>query len=339
MLFKYRADAIPPEERVGKLGHVVVSCVAILPLQTPCYAALTLALHERTSPGQWRGFAHRCVGYAMHHICKGLDEALGGGGGGLVARGACRVRLLLRYLAIMGRTGAVEGFQSGQAADPDKLTVFGLLSILVEAARGAQRRDAHAASHLLAGLVLSTLPYVTEYVPHESMAEWILRPIEALLAGYKSSFSPGTGSTAILLKEEQDDGEAANDDEEEEDDDDEDDEPGGQVCDSLQDLLRVAAMLRGPSRFALPVDSPWKGLTQTTTPNPESGETETTSLTFTDEPIYLSVSDCHSLRFLVAGDGHFQLVPFSLDGVVFGRLPIFGSPPTPGEDEDEEEEM
>jgi len=141
--------------------------------------------------------------------------------------------------------------------------------------------------------------------------------------------------TSILLKGEQDDGDVDNDDDEEEEEDEE--EESGQVCDSLQDLLRVARKFREPTRFALPLDSPWKGLTRRTVPNPESGETETNPVTFTEEAMYLSVSDFRSLRYLVGGEGDFAMAPFTLDGVVFGRLPIFGPPPDP--DDDDEEEM
>jgi hypothetical protein len=325
---------VAPEDKVGKLGHVVVSCAAALPLQTPSYAALTLAIHEKTETSQWQGFAHRCVGYAMYHISNDLDGVLSTGKG--VAHRVCRIKLLLRYLAILGRMGVVQGYQNQQAMDPHQLTVFGLLSMLVEAAKVAQQRNVLPVSYLLANLVLSTLPYVMEYIPKDSISEWILRPMEVLMGGYKSEFTPGTGPAAILLKGEQDDGDASNEDDEEEDDDD-DDDPSGQVCDSLQDLWRTVAKLKEPSRFTLPVDTPWKGLTQTTTPNPESGETETTTVTYTNEPIYLTGNDCRFLRFLVAGEGEFQLVPVSLDGVVFGRLPIFGSPPS--EEADDEEEM
>ncbi|KAG7337317.1 MIF4G like protein [Nitzschia inconspicua] len=326
---------IAPEAKVGKLGHVLISCAAGLPLQTPCYAALTLAIHERIKATPWPGFAHRCVEYAMHHISKDLDDALSSGKN--IAQEACRIKLLLRFIAILGKIGVVQGFQNEQAMNPNQLTVFGLLSLLVEAAKAAQQRNAATVSYLLATLVLSTIPYIMEYVPQESIVEWILKPIQTLMGEYKSSFTPGTGPSAILLKAEQDDGDGNNDDEEE-DEDEEDDDTSSQVCDSLQDLLRVVGKMQEPSRFRLPVDSPWKGLTQVATPNPESGETETTLVTYTGESIYLSVGNFRSLKLLLGGEGDFQLVPFDLDGVVFGRLPIFGPPPSPDEEEEEETE-
>ena len=324
------------EEKVGKLGHLVVSCAAGLPLQTPCYAALTLAVHEQIKESQWTGFAARCVGYAMDNVARDLDEILSTGKN--VAHGCCRIKLLLRYLAILGKMGVVQGFQSEQAADPNKLTIFGLLSTLVEAAKIAKQRNAAVITHLLAYLVLSTLPYVMGYVPQESINEWILKPIESLFEDYKSAFTPGLGRTSILLKDEQDDGDANIEEEDDEEDEEEDDDSSGQVCDSLQDLLRVSRKFREPTRFALPIDSPWKGLVRRGNFNPETGETETVPIAFTDDPLYLSVNNCGSLKLLLTGEGNFPLLPFTLDGVVFGRLPIFGPPPDPDDDGDDEEE-
>mmetsp|Transcript_28186 Transcript_28186/g.59065 ORF Transcript_28186/g.59065 Transcript_28186/m.59065 type:complete len:551 (+) Transcript_28186:115-1767(+) len=220
MLFKCQPASMPvkAEEKVGKLGHLVVSCSASLPLQTPCYAALTLAVNEQIKGSQWEGFASRCVNYATHNFAVDLDTILGTGKN--VAQAACRLKLLLRYLAILGRMGIVKGYEEGSdhGSDSNKLTVFGLLSMLVQTAKVSQERNLPATvAHLLSSLVLSTLPYVIEYVPQEVTEESILRPIDALLRTYKSTFTPGTGCTSILLKGEQDDGEEMDDDEEEED--------------------------------------------------------------------------------------------------------------------------
>jgi len=344
MLFRYQpASSVPAkaEEKIGKLGHLVVSCAASLPLQTPCYAALTLAVNEQIRGSQWEGFASRCVGFASHKFSVDLDTILGAGKN--VAQAACRMKLLLRYLAILGKMGVVRGFDEGSdhGSDSNQLTVFGLLSMLVQAAGVSKERNLPATvGQLLVSLVLSTLPYVIEYVPQEAIDELITNPIDSLLQSYKSTFSPGTGCTSILLKGEQDDGEDMGDDEEEDDDDDDDEDNSGQVCDSLQDLLRVSKKLRDPSRFALPLDAPWKGLTRRVAPAEGTGETElqTFPVTFSEEAIYLSVTECNSLRFLLAGVGDFRILPFTLDGLVFGRLPIFGSPPDPDDDDDEEEE-
>jgi len=335
MLFKCQQSTtsiVKPEDRIGKLGHLVISCAASLPLQTPCYAALTLAVNEQIKGSQWKGFAARCVECAVHYFVMDLDMILRTGNN--VAQSACRMKLLLRYLAILGKIGVVKGYEEGldHASDSNKLTVFGLLSMLVETAKIAQERDAPATvAHLFITLALSTLPYVMEYVPQAAIGEWIINPVDALLQTYKSSFTPGTGCTSILLKKEQDDGDSDNEDDD--DDDEEDDDNSGQVCDSLQDLLRVSKNLNGPTRFALPLDSPWKGLTQRINSNEETGETEVRPVSFSDETIYLSVQGCSSLRYLLVGEGEFKIFPFSLDGVIFGRLPIFGSPPDPDDEE------
>ena len=341
LLFKYQPasmSGIKAEEKIGNLGHLVISCASSLPLQTPCYAALTLAINEQIKGCQWEGFAYRCVEYGMHNFIVDLDTVLRTGKN--VAHAACRMKLLLRYLAILGKIGIVKGYDIPPEGAPDfnKLTIFGLLSVLVETAKVSQARNLPVTvAHLMISLVLSTLPYVIEYVPQDAIAELILKPIETMFQNYKSTFTPGTGCTSILLKGDQDDGEDMDDDEEEEDDD--DDDNSGQICDSLQDLFRVAKNLTNGSRFALPLDSPWKGLVRRVTPNPESGETEETQpVTFSDETIHLSVTASYSLRFLLGGEGELNFVPFSLDGVVFGRLPIFGSPPDPDDDEEEDAE-
>mmetsp|Transcript_8494 Transcript_8494/g.9115 ORF Transcript_8494/g.9115 Transcript_8494/m.9115 type:complete len:984 (+) Transcript_8494:60-3011(+) len=335
MLFKCQqsnTSIVKPEDRIGKLGHLVISCAASLPLQTPCYAALTLAVNEQIKGSQWKGFAVRCVECAVHYFVMDLDMILRTGNN--VAQSACRMKLLLRYLAILGKIGVVKGYEEGSdhTSDSNKLTVFGLLSMLVETAKIAQERDTpDTVAHLFITLVLSTVPYVMEYVPQAAIGEWIINPIDALLQTYKSPFIPGTGCTSILLEKEQDDGDS--EDEDDDDDEEDDDDNSGQVCDSLQDLLRVSKNLNGPSRFALPLDSPWKGLTQRINSNEETGETEVRPVSFSDETIYLSVQGCGSLRYLLVGEGEFKIVPFSLDGVIFGRLPIFGSPSDPDDEE------
>jgi len=342
MLFKYQPASMPgikAEEKIGSLGHLVISCASSLPLQTPCYAALTVAINEQIKGSQWEGFANRCVEYSMLKFLTDLDSVLGLGKN--VAHAACRMKLLLRYLAILGKIGVVKGYENPPEGTPDynKLTIFGLLSVLVQTAKVSQARKLPVTvANLLISLVLSTIPYLVEYVPQDAIAELILKPIEEMIQNYKSTFTPGTGCTSILLKGEQDDGEEMDDDdEEEEDDDDDDDDSSGQICDSLQDLLRVSKNLASGCRFALPSDSPWKGLTRRVTPNPESGETEEIQpVTYSDETMYLSVTASDALRFLLGGEGEFNFIPFSLDGIVFGRLPIFGSPPDPDDEEEEE---
>jgi hypothetical protein len=342
MLLKFQQPTsemqqVKPLDKAGKLVHLVVSCVAGLPLQTPCYAALTVSIHEHVKGSQWDGFASRCVDYTMLNIARDLDTILLLGQS--QAQASCRVKLLLRYLAILARIGVVKGFESEGSSDPNRLTVFDLLCLLVELAKVAagQHKNSAAAS-VLVFLVLSTIPYITDYVPPGAISEKLLTPIESFLQTYKSTFGPGVGITSILLKEEQQEEDEVDEDDDESDD---DDDAQGQVCDSLQDLLRACKSLGKEgqsSRFCLPIDSPWKGLVKKTTPNPESGdESEVTPFSYSEEALYLSFrDDCQTIALLTRGDSQFKLECFKLGGIVFGRLPIFGSPLDP---EDDEEDM
>ena len=345
MLFKYSPasegateTSSKPEEEVGKLVHLLISCVGALPLQTPCYAAFTLAVHEEVKGGQFDGFCSRCVHYTMRHVGRDLDMILLQGSS--LAHGTTRLKLLLRYLAIMGRIGVVKGFDANGSSDPSKLTVVGLLETLVEAAlAAAEQHNNVTAAALLSILVLSTIPYIMEYTPNEIIQEKLVQPLQSMLQAYKSTFVPGIGSTAILLKEEQ----LEDDDEEDDDEDDDDDgdEGAGQVCDSLQDLLRATQRLKSEgetTRFALPNDAPWKGLTRRPQPTAEGEPGEPQPIVFAEEPMYLTFSpESQALTFLVGGEGDFKLQCYNLEGVVFGRLPIFGSPPDPDDEDDEED--
>mmetsp|Transcript_5691 Transcript_5691/g.13402 ORF Transcript_5691/g.13402 Transcript_5691/m.13402 type:complete len:996 (+) Transcript_5691:185-3172(+) len=337
MLCKFQAPETPakPIDKAGKLGHLVVSCAAGLPLQTPCYAALTLSIHEQLKGGPYQGFAKRCVDYAMRNIGRDLDVILLLGKE--KAQASCRAKLLLRYLAILGKIGVVRSFESEASADPNKMTVFDLLCLMVDLAKAAGEQHKNmAAASVLVFLVLSTLPYIVGSVPPGAISEKLLSPIESFLQAYKSTYAPGVGMTAVLLKEEQaEEDDADEDDDEEEDDDDED--TSGQVCDSLQDLFRSCKNLgqNGQStRFCLPIDAPWKGLLR---PNPENAA-EIQQTTFSEEAYYLSLPECHTIAHLMQGDSQFKLECFNLEGIVFGRLPIFGSPPDPEDEEDMEEE-
>jgi hypothetical protein len=343
MLLRYRQPApgteeIKPLEKVGKLVHLVVSCAAGLPLQTSCYAAMTVSVHEQVKGGQWDGFASRCVDYAMLNIARDLDTILLLGKD--QAQAACRTKLLLRYLAILTRIGVVqEGVVQASESGGSDMTMFDLLFLLVELATKAASEPHNnlSAASVLCFLVLSTIPYITDFGSPDVIGERLLKPIEALLQKYESTFTPGTGITAILLKEEQkEEDDLEEDDEEEESDDDDDDDAAGQVCDSLQDLLRVCKSLgKESSRFCLPIDSPWKGLMRTSTPNPEGGETESQPVSYSDQPLYLAFKhECQTMTLLMRRDSQFKLECFKLHGIVFGRLPIFGSPPDPDDEED-----
>ena len=325
-----------PSESVGKLVHVVVSCAAGLPLQTPCYAALTVAVHERVKGTQYEGFADRCVQYAVLNISRDLDSILLLGT--YRAQALCRAKLLLRYLAILGKIGVVKGYDEDAAgSDSEKITVWGMLRYFVEAASAAGGGSAF----ILCALVLSTTPYIMDYVPVSVVSEKLMQPMEALFESYRSSYSPGIGMSSILLKDEQlDEDDDADDDD---DDDSEDDEFSGQICDSLQDLLRASQRLaKGdePSKFCLPVDAPWLGLSRKADPNLEGDDAESHPVSFSDDPIYLCLSKkSQAVERMMQGENQAELPCLDdLEGIVFGRLPIFGSAPDP-EDSDEEDNM
>jgi hypothetical protein len=351
-LLKYSPQAPKMEEKVGKLVHLVVSCVADLPLQTPCYAALTLAVHEQVKGNpSFEGFATRCLQYAMLQIAKELDTTLLTSNP-TAARSTCRLKLLLRYLCILANMGLVTAYEGELTVDPNRMTVFGFVSVLVDSATAAAEQFNNATVGCwLALIVLSTVPYLLELpsIPSDVIEEKICKPLERLLGTfYKSSFTPGTGMTSLLLKEPQVEGDEQDEDDEEEEEDEDEGEGSGQICDSLQDLLRATKYWRKEgqaSRFAIPVDAPWKGLILKAVPNPDSGEeTESRPVTYTESPLYLAFpQECQLLNLLLSGagsDSPLKLQYFSLEGTVFGRLPIFGSPPDPEEeDDDEEEEM
>lgn len=346
-LLKYSPDAAQPEDKVGKLVHLVISCVADLPLQTPCYAALTLAVHEQVKNTTHQGFAMRCLQYTMLQIAKELDMTLLASNP-KPAKSTCRLKLLVRYLCIMAHMGLVTAYDGETTVDPNHMTIFGFISVLVDAATAAADQFHNfATASWLTLIVLSSVPYLieTQIIPNDVIENRIRKPLEQLLTNYKSTFTPGTGITAVLLKEPQ----VEEDDEDQDDaEDDEDEEGEGPqlICDSLQDLLRATKYWRKegqPSHFALPLDAPWKGLMFQTSSNPDSGEElESRPIQYTDTPLYLAFpQECQLLNLLLSGagsDSSLKLQYFTLEGAVFGRLPIFGSPPDPATQNDEDEE-
>lgn len=346
-LLKYSADATKPEDKVGKLVHLLVSCVANLPMQTPGYVALTVAFHERVKLNpQYEGLASRCLQYTMLQIAKELDTTL------LLStsttgRSTCRLKLLLRYLCGMAQVGVLHPYQEETAIDSNRLTLMGLFIVLVDAATAATEQfNSSIASQWLAVVVLSTVPYLMEVssIPQDLIQEKIYKPLERLLANYRSTFTPGTGMTALLLKGPQ----VEEYDEEEDEDDEEDDEEeegSGVICDSMQDLLRATRYWRKEgqvSRFALPLDAPWKGLLSSDDNGMQEGAGSSQPVTYSDQPLFLSFpQECQLLTLLLGGagsDSPLKLQLFSLEGAVFGRLPIFGSPPNPEDDDDDDEE-
>jgi hypothetical protein len=372
----------------------------VWPLQTPCYVSLTLAVHQQQqtaqalTTGTGTGgfpFAARCLQYAVGMLARDLDQVLlepNDSSDSSISvtstdedrpRAVLRVRLMLRYLALLAGRNMVQP-SSDDSFVPNTtqaLSLLGLLEALVQAAiQACDRHQNMPAACVLSVLVLSTVPYVQPYLSSQDITEKILEPLERIVGSYVSTFAPGLGSTAILLKEEQleDIGHGMDQDEDEDDDDDDgdddqddDDDTGGQVCDSLQDLLRsVKHCMKQqdeesskPLRFALFSDAPWQGLQQTVPAPPKEESTEqegeaadaeaavatTIPLVYTGEPMTIAIyNDCKSLTMLMGGGGdtesdkQLQLARISLDGIVFGRLPIFGPPPEMVEDDDDDED-
>ena len=375
------------DQQAGPLATGLIHCVLVWPLQTPTYVSLTLSVHQHsfTLPPPLPGFGGRCLEYTARMLARDLDQVLleqhcqtnattatnststtstiANNGSSSShdqdrPRAVLRIRLALRYLALAARVGAVQ-----QSVDEhfcpntsQRVSLLGLLEALVQAAiQACDRHQNMSAACVLALIVLSTIPYVQTYISQEDVTDKLLEPLERILGSYVSTFAPGVGSTAILLKEEQleDVGNDASGDDEEEDEDDDDEEASDQVCDSLQDLLRAVKhfMMQDdsakPSRFALFSDAPWQGLT-TLAPKGESmeqdGETAPDApipLVFTGDPMTLPIYNyCKSLTMLMGGDNDsdLQLTRVSLEGIVVGRLPIFGPPPET-EDNDDDEDM
>jgi MIF4G like len=220
-------------------------------------------------------------------------------------------------------------------------------------------------------LVWSCLPYIqgANIASRDWIANHIVEPMEGSLLpllSYQSEFAPGLGKRAILLKDEQledvgDDAVQEDEDEEEEGNED-DDEDTGQVCDSFQDLARsVKHHVEHDDderfqRWVLFTEAPWRELKSAVVPQPQDGdemaEESTLSpqmpLEFIGEPQSLSIfPSCQSLRSILLEGGQSDdddananaVVQFSkgnLTGIVFGRLPIFGSPPDLETEDDDE---
>lgn len=322
----------------GPLASSLVQAVAASPLQTPCYAALTLAVQQRHSFQQSffspqnlsnSDFAKRTVDYTIRLLSRDLDSifllesphAAAATRKEPIPRIAMRVRLLLRFLALLSRLGIVLTQNPGGEASFDPVVTatnhqavsfYGLLQSLVQAATlllrgvrggggGFTRQDDERAypesAVLLAYFVLSTIPYfITNQQEIDSeeqsyLQEHILQPLQAILETYQSDFEPGVGPKAVLLKYEQleDVGQEGDEADDEDDEDLDDVGSSNQVCDSLQDLNRCVNMLLSTQqqqhihRFALFSDAPWKELTK---PQPEAtADSRNGTESTVDEPL------------------------------------------------------
>lgn len=348
-----KPTSVKADDEAGALAHLVISTVSTLPLQTPSYAGLTLAVNELAPKPDFAGFAERCVTYGMRQFSRDVDSLfLDGLSEEERSCTLSRLTHILRYMALLGRLSIVLGYEDDDIMGTSKtqdVSLAGLLQILTTASVKAATSLNHLPTAcLLAQLVLSTLPYVQGTIPKDFVVNRLVEPLETnVLNGetYKSTFAPGIGSTALLLKEEQDEG---IDDEEEEEDEDEEEDESGQRCDTLQDLLRSVKRLvqsdDTATEFSLLTDAPWLGLKAPAEEASEDAGIQSESpMTFTGKAIRLSLSaECKSIpSFMSESDNEsVQVQCFDLNGVVFGRLPIFGSPPEDhDEDEDDDEDM
>jgi hypothetical protein len=403
------ANTVQAEEEAGLLAHLLVSCASTLVLQTPTYAALTLALHEASKhahQGEHAGFAARCVTYAMQCFSRDLDMLLLDSSivskqqmqqqqdpshvGKITqvqrAKTACRLKLLLRYFCLLGRLNIIPPWQeqdhTSSSDSTQKLTLLGLFKLLVSMAtqlvtavdelKGDSILHTNstntAAAYILTSLVLSNIPYLMACdIPMSFITQYLLQPLESLTTKYQqaSPFTPGLGSTAILLKDEPWD-EVDGDDEEDDEDDDDDDDGQQQpqpVCDSLQEMWRTVQNFvkqqsesssennvgaSSNTKFALLCDDPWNHVRISVgngdDADPQNNELE--PVAFVELPIYLVLApDCRSIRLVLqprseSNDATQQQLcqHLTLDGIIFGRLPIFGSPSSPDDDDDDDME-
>ncbi len=162
------ADAVKAGDEAGPLASLVASCAASLPLQTPSYVGLTLAVEENSPDAceetmnvSYKGFAHRCVTLASRILASDLDKCCGvisllsseelsannvGSGNVGDSNSAVdafmRSKLLLRYFALLARVGIVKGVGEtddvvGNSGDISSLSIGGLLKALTVAASSA----------------------------------------------------------------------------------------------------------------------------------------------------------------------------------------------------------
>jgi len=311
-------SSIQAADEAGPLATLVTSCVAALPLQSPSYVGLTFGLdvaaqaldsEEESQEEQneedivkYKGFAKRCVVMACRRLASDLASScviasLVVEGGEEDAKNAessqntnagnsscegihafVRVKLLLRYIALLARVGVIPGHNhdeenensnwDGSVSDKSlnrmsNLSMEGLLHLLTEAATrafNASKREQSQedegkdnpssqtyknVSVLLSMLVLSTIPYTLYYLT-ETQVHNLLSKIDAIISGecYKSLYEPGSGIMSLLLKSEQLEesiaisGKEDDDDEDSDDDDDDDDNDGDETTPVCADTFQ-----------------------------------------------------------------------------------------------------
>mmetsp|Transcript_31349 Transcript_31349/g.47842 ORF Transcript_31349/g.47842 Transcript_31349/m.47842 type:complete len:1055 (-) Transcript_31349:209-3373(-) len=319
----------------GPLATLLVNCVATLPLQTPTYVGLTVAVDKCASEVECSGFAQRCVHYTMQVLSQQVDQILSGEKNFAKSTAVSQVKHLLRYLALLTRVNVIT-LISTENGDEDSF--FGLLKTFAQVAVKASDR---IVANLFKHWVLSTLPYLPKEATNANnfVKEELWTPLVGL--SYESNFAPGIGCHALLLKTAQyeegiKDDQEGDDDEEDDEEDDDEEEDAEQICDTLQDLIRCIKPIiidqsnesATKTRFALFEDSPWKELT--TNDDPANVSVQTLALPVLSSkyvPMILTGDDCCPYGY------HHNLESTFL----FGRLPIFGSPATDDDDDEMEE--
>ena len=204
---------------------------------------------------------------------------------------------------------------------------------------GVLRALATAASLLppkatLTRLLQATQPYAVALLGAAWWEEHVASVFLVVVENSTSAFAPGRGAQALLLPTEQ-----ADEEEEDEDDEDEEGEETPQaVCDSAQEWVQALEQDSSATSVVHQLwnEPPWKA--------------------DTDEiaPLKLAMyPTCQSLTLLLGG--HWQaanpdpdqptlssmeslVLPWDDDGAVVGRLPIFGSPTTTADAQDEDDE-
>ncbi len=168
------AQVVKAGDEAGPLASLVASCAASLPLQSPSYVGLTLAVEENSPDAceetmnvSYKGFARRCVTLASRILASDLDKCCGvislisseelstnnniasssssggvGGSSDSAVDAFMRSKLLLRYFALLARVGIVKSVGKtddvvGNSGDISSLSMGGLLKALTVAASSA----------------------------------------------------------------------------------------------------------------------------------------------------------------------------------------------------------
>lgn len=323
---------------------------------------------------QQQNFASRVVQYAVPYLARDLDSLLlvssssSSSSEADLPRTMVRVRLTLQYLMHLAQVNILQTTTTNDNNDEEPVVVAannsnpvslaGLLQALVQAAlQACDRYQNVSVASVLIMMVFNAVPFLV--ANHTFSVEWIqenlMEPLERIVQQvYQSDFQPGLGRTAILMKGEQMEDVLPNQgeeqDDEEDDDDDDDDQASSPVCDSLQDLLRSVQHLlqqgddaSAKNRFTVFSDAPWSHLQAPAAATSEATSAATATadpLVFTQEPAKISIfPHCKSLTMLLGGDAptDTELAKINLDGLVFGRLPIFGPPPDVNQDDDDDD--